>query len=282
MKTVKVKANGKLNLGLNITGREGEYHSLDTVMCAISIFDSVIVSAVKKPSPVTLKSSGYDLSDVSLSDNVVYKAARAFCDEFNLPGGSVSLRKIIPAGGGLGGSSSDIVATVKAFQKAYEIEEDVLPLIKKLCSDGEFLYENGIASVSGRGTVGKRFLLKEPLFFVVAVPEEKCVTAEIFKEFDRGDYPRKGCDEKNVLSSLIKGEKPTERELFNALYLPAKTLYGSVEEAYEHMRELSPDFFGMTGSGSCVYGCFSSPELCRWAEDKLRRNVKEVFVCESI
>ena len=281
MKTVKVKANGKLNLGLNVTGREGEYHSLDTVMCAINIADAVTVTTSKKKE-ITLKSTGYDLSDVSSSDNVVYKAARAFCEEFGTAGGSVLLKKIIPAGGGLGGSSSDIVATVKAFQKAYGVEDDVLPLIKKLCSDGEFLYENGVAHVTGRGSVQNRIFLKQPRFFVIAVPEEKCVTAEVFKEFDRGDYPSVGCDVENVFSSVSRGENPASRELFNALYLPAKTLNKSVGDAYEHMRSLSPDFFGMTGSGSSVYGCFSSVELCLWAQDKLRRTAKEVFVRESI
>ncbi len=248
MKTVKVKANGKLNLGLNVTGRDGEFHSLDTIMCSINLSDTVTVSTSKNKA-VNLKTYGFDLSDAAISDNNVYKAARAFIEKFGTCGGAVTLKKVIPVGSGLGGSSADIVATVKAFAQAYGVDEDLLPLVNSLCSDGEFLLNGGIATVSGRGGVCERYELKEPLYFVLAIPEVKSITKEVFAQFDKGDYPGVGFDSKETISRLLRAETLENRELFNALYQPAKTLNPEIEEIYEAVRDLSPNFFGMSGSG---------------------------------
>ena len=36
-KSVKIKANGKINIGLNVLGEKNGYHILDTVMAEINL-----------------------------------------------------------------------------------------------------------------------------------------------------------------------------------------------------------------------------------------------------
>ena len=68
----------------------------------------------------------------------------------------------------------------------------------------------------------------------------------------------------------------------NALKAPAAKLNGEVKENLEIMSSLSPSAYGMTGSGSTVFGIFETEELCRWAADKLRKKDLDCeYVCSA-
>ena len=43
MNTVRLNAYAKLNLTLDVTGKEGEYHTLDSLVCSVNLFDRIVV-----------------------------------------------------------------------------------------------------------------------------------------------------------------------------------------------------------------------------------------------
>ncbi|MBP5307789.1 MAG: hypothetical protein J6Z34_01500 [Clostridia bacterium] len=280
IKTVKTKVFGKINVGLNVLGKNGGYHDLDTVVATVNLYD-VITVTTRRDKAVNLSARGFS-SQIPLADNNVYKAAAAFIEKYSTYGADVSLVKNIPAGSGLGGSSADIVGVIKGMAKAYGITDDLKPLINSLCSDGEFLLEGGFARINGKGSVAEKFSVPKPLYLTIAVPDD-CVsaTSSVFEKFDSGAFEGVGADINGIVNTLKNGGF-VKGEVFNALYAPAADLNVGIKTIYEKMKSLNPVFVSMSGSGSAVYGCFESVELCMWAKEKTERFCKTVYVKETI
>ena len=280
-RTAVIKANGKINIGLNILGRDNGFHNLDSVFAEINLFDEIFFRS-RKDSEIRLEVRGGSAESIAASDNVVYKVARAFRERYGTTGAEIRLKKNIPVGSGLGGSSADIVGTVRGMAKLFGIDEDLTPFVNEFCSDGEFLLGGGFARVNGRGSVTEKFQPQKKLYFVIAFPDCASVTENVFNEFDRGDYPYAEADIDKIVHCLKSGEDLPGREIFNALFQPAAALHGEIKEVYGAMLSLCPSFISMSGSGSAVYGCFETLELCLWAKQKLQKICDLVIVKETI
>ena len=280
-RTARIKANGKINIGLNILGRDNGYHHIDSVFAEINLFDEIFLKS-RKDKEIRLEVRGCSMENIAACDNNVYKVARAFTERFDTCGADIRLTKNIPAGSGLGGSSADIVGTARGMAKLYGIEEDLKPFVNEFCSDGEFLLSGGCARINGRGSVVENIKLQKKLYFTIAFPDCVSTAKSVFSEFDKGVYPSANADTDNIVERLKDGGSFGKREVFNALYLPAAALHPEIKELYEAMLSLSPSFVSMSGSGSAVYGCFETPELCLWAKQKLREICDLVVVKETI
>ena len=103
-------APAKLNLFLHITGRRPDgYHLLQTIFQLLDVGDELDFSA-RADGQITLAT---DLEGVATEDNLVVRAARALALHTGCTAGAdIRLRKRIPAGGGLGGGSSDAATTL--------------------------------------------------------------------------------------------------------------------------------------------------------------------------
>jgi len=280
-KSVKIKVNGKINIGLNVLGEKNGYHILDTVMAEINLYDTIALTT-RKDNKINLTVKGCNLDDIAISDNNVYKTAVRFMEAYNTNGADIVLTKNIPIGSGLGGSSADIVGTVKAFCKAYSINKDVIPFLRELCSDGEFLYNGGFARITGKGEVAERFSVKNTMYMVIIVPDVPSVTAEVFKKLDQTNYPKENADIDNIIAALKVDGEIEEREIFNALMIPASELNKDISSAYNSLKELSPKNIFMSGSGSAVVGIFDSIDLCLWAKSKLASKFEQIYVKETV
>jgi 4-diphosphocytidyl-2-C-methyl-D-erythritol kinase len=130
---VQVKAWAKVNLALNILARRPDgYHDIETVMHRIGLADDVEVVkggdvAVAGMSAITVKVTGVagvDVSGVPCDlGNVAFRAAQAFLECLECPGSgcpvSISIRKRIPVGAGLGGGSADAAAVLMAMNELW-------------------------------------------------------------------------------------------------------------------------------------------------------------------
>lgn len=281
MKFAKVKAFGKLNIGLNIKGVEGSYHALETVMAEINFFD-VITVKTRRDDKINVSVKSPRDFNVDLKNNNVFKTAKLFAEKFQTGGADITLKKNIPVGSGLGGSSADIVGVARALAKAYDIEDDLTDFVNSLCSDGEFLLKGGCALVEGRGQVVKKINMKNPLYAVIVIPETDYSTTDVFAEFDKGDYVGDRLDVSDIVSFIEDDKKPFNKNAFNALYSPACRLNSQISDALDDILSLSPIVAGMSGSGSAVYGFFDSPDLCFWAKGKLEEKWDRVVVKETV
>lgn len=281
MKTVKINAPAKINLALNVTGQNNGYHNLDMLVSTISVFDTVILSS-RKDDKINLKvQSEHPEYFLEPENDNAYKTAKLFVEKFNTTGVDITVKKRIPIGGGLGGSSADIAGVLRGLKKLYNVTEDVKPLADNLGSDSGYLLTGGFARLKGRGEIVESLSIDKKLYLCIVVASGGVNTKECFTLFDeKGASGRADID---LLIENIKNYDGTEiKGSYNMLYDSAVEINPEVKRAYDETKSLSPSLTLMSGSGSSVYGVFESKELAKWAVDKLRRKFDKVLFAETV
>ena len=126
--TARVAA--KLNLSLAVTGKRGGLHTLDMIVCPYEkLWDEATFLPQNSQYPskmphIDLKiESAYDGFVPELFENFFLKKLDVIAREFGASG-TLVLKKNIPLGAGLGGSSSATVAAIKSVQKYLENVDD--------------------------------------------------------------------------------------------------------------------------------------------------------------
>lgn len=277
-----VKAYAKINLTLNVTGVKDGFHDIESLVTTVDIYDTIAVSA-RRDDKITLemRMAGKRFAeDIPVERNNAYKAAKLFAETFGTGGADVKILKRIPLAGGLGGSSADAAGVLNAMKTLYDVSEDVKPLADMLGSDTGYMTSGGFAVISGRGGKVEKIESEMKLHFVLIYANSGVNTAECYKKFD--ELGTEGVLSDNVSAAeAVKNDdlKTLGKCVGNALYLPASALNEEVRSNLEEIKRLSPVACGMTGSGSTVFGIFETEELCRWAEDKLR---KKDLDCEYV
>src|SRR5262249_7666057 len=117
MREIRIPAFAKVNLRLEILGKRADgYHELRTIFQTISLHDELKLRT-SRDSAISLAVRGNQaLSSEPIAKNLVYRAVEALRHELRiLSGVEIELRKVIPAGRGLGGGSSDAAAALRGY-----------------------------------------------------------------------------------------------------------------------------------------------------------------------
>jgi 4-diphosphocytidyl-2-C-methyl-D-erythritol kinase len=111
------KAPAKINLTLRIVGRRADgYHELESLVAFAAVGDTLTL----KPGPASaLEVKGpYAAASGPVEDNLVLKAVRVLSEQVpGLKAGHFHLEKHLPAGGGIGGGSSDAAAALRLLAR---------------------------------------------------------------------------------------------------------------------------------------------------------------------
>jgi len=144
----------KVNLGLHVAGRRADgYHEIVTIFQAIDLCD---VLRGELAGTVTLAVRGASVPEGET--NLVVKAARllqARVPRAHSYGARLTLDKTIPAGGGLGGGSSDAAGALLLLNELWALRLEataMTALAAELGSDVPFFLVGGTALGTGRGT----------------------------------------------------------------------------------------------------------------------------------
>ena len=238
-------APAKLNLFLHITGRRADgMHELQTLFQFLDIGDS-LQFVPREDGQIHLLN---DVPGIAAADNLVVKAARALQAATGTElGADISLDKRLPAGGGLGGGSSDAATTLVALNQLWGtgLDEDALAQL------GLALGADVPVFVHGRATwaegVGEQFSPAEPEepWYVVLVPDCIVSTAEVFSapELTRDCEP---ITIRNLLSGQAK----------NVCEPVVRKRYPEVAAALDWLTNYAEA--RMTGTGACVFAAFES------------------------
>ena len=116
---MKLKAYAKINLTLDITGRrEDGYHTLDTVMHSVSVWDEVEIKKINKPGIRLFCNREYLPVDTK---NTAFRAAQYFFERCGITGQglSIHIRKYIPSRAGMGGGSADAAAVLHGLNQMF-------------------------------------------------------------------------------------------------------------------------------------------------------------------
>jgi 4-diphosphocytidyl-2-C-methyl-D-erythritol kinase len=173
-------APAKLNLFLHITGRRADgYHELQTVFQFLDWCDELRITP--RADGQIIRSGG--LAGVPPEADLVVRAARLLQAHAGCGlGADIELHKRIPAGGGLGGGSSDAATVLHALNRLWALDlpaTDMARLGLSLGADVPLFLLGHAAFGAGVGEVLTPVAPETP-WYVVLHPDCAVSTAEIF------------------------------------------------------------------------------------------------------
>ena len=271
----------KVNLFLSVDGKLPDgYHAISTCMQRIGLCDELEASA-RNDGSFTLKRDVPATLDAS--DDLVMKAARLLKEHAGREelGADIILKKRIPTGAGLGGGSSDAAGALRLLGKIWALElgeGDYLELASKLGSDVPFFLGPPAAWCTGRGEKTKPLVPAE-LFLLLIKPPRSLSTPAVYARYD--DLERGKNDPAAFLAAYARGDwKAVGENLHNALTEPALELEPDIGRVMALLRERTP-FVSMSGSGSAVFGLFSSLAAAGAAGADIKASHPELAVCAA-
>jgi len=292
MREVRIPAFAKINLRLDILGKRGDgYHELRTIFQTISLHDELRLRMSRQGISLTIHGNER-LSQEPLAKNLVYRAVDALKRELNIRSGvEIELHKTIPAGGGLGGGSSDAAAALLGYLRLTRKKlalERLIEIAVSLGSDVPFFLFGGRALGVNKGDelyplgdIPKHSIL------VVAPRNIQVATPDAFRW---AKAPSLTASQSQQLTKSLRNSKLWE---FCALCWSAQL--GGLSNDFERpvfrrhprLATLKRDLLRagateamLAGSGSAVFGVFPSPVLARRAAVGFPSD--QIFVCETI
>jgi 4-diphosphocytidyl-2-C-methyl-D-erythritol kinase len=264
-----VRANCKLNLHLKVTGKLPDgYHSLETIFQEIPFYDEIEIDATDD-GKVSFSSEGIDIPQGA--PNICVKAAELLKEKYSVKKGCrIHLKKNVPIGAGLGGGSSDAASVLKALNGLWKLGLTGEELEKHgltLGADVPFFIRGGCAWAEGKGELLKPLppLIKNGSILLV-YPHIHISTPWAYKNLNLNLTKTPG----NVIFAEVSKLRLSPIG-FRAEF--ANDFEGVVFKEYPEIGRIKglllnegADFSAMSGSGSTVFGFYSS-------EEKLSRSI---------
>ena len=281
---ITVSANAKINLYLDITGlREDKYHNIETVMHTVDLRDSVTVSLDDSGRIRLTCDKPYIPTD---EKNIAHKAAALFLSEAGKKKGvSIAIKKRIPVGGGLGGSSTDGAAVLSALNyllgKPFS-EDELLVLSSKLGADVPFCLKKGAALCSGIGDEITPLPTLKSTFAVIIKPTFSLNTKEMYSRFDSSEKLPAPDKEKIIKAVRDNDFSSVTANLYNAFWSAAKLLRPEIAKFPGLLAGSGAQGACMSGSGSCVFGLFDSMKKAESAKELLASSGISAFLTRLI
>jgi len=281
---VSFLAPAKLNLSLQVFGKRPDgYHHIRSVMVPVSLYDEVTVEEAPAGISVDCDDPGVPTG----AANSCHKAAALFLAWAGTPAGvRIRIRKAIPAESGLGGGSSDAAAALKgliALTGRHPPREALLAMAVRVGADVPFFLPGGASLVEGFGERLTPLPWNVPFHAVIVRPAFGLSTREGYARLGRdpGDPPPRG-----PIPSFR-----TFPEVAAVVRNDFEAAWGSSHpEIAVIKRELTSTgaaAAGLSGSGSAVFGLFTSEGAAREARGKLSAcggegTGRRVFVARSV
>lgn len=294
---MRLLSPAKINLFLHVLGKRSDgYHELYTLFERIDLADTVRLSAT--PGEITLKVSGHKV-DAGPS-NLAWRAADLLKRRYKVRKGvAISLTKRIPVAAGLGGGSSNAATVLLGLNRLWKLglpTRQLMRLGAELGSDVPFfLLETPFALGRGRGEKLKKVPVKGPkIWHVLVKPDFGISTKEAYGAFSAtrtsadGELRRRLTPPRTDVKMLVhsiqnRNPEPVKRLLINSLEVSLNKRVTTISKIKKNLLETGALGALMSGSGSAVFGVFSSREKAMSAAKILRKKnrTRKVFVTST-
>lgn len=268
---MRIAARAKINWTLDIVGkREDGYHLMDMLMQPISLADDITLLPQDE---LTLSVSGFPRVNPG-PENLALRAAVLLKQATGYTGGaSIHVHKRIPVGAGMGGGSADAAGVLAGLNRLWgtgltQAELETLGL--QLGADVPFCLRGGLQRAQGVGELLMPLPCGGLYWLVVIQPCPGLSTKEVFSRFSLEACEGKP-DTQGAAEALAQGDwRRLCACLGNVLQAVSAELRPEISEAIAALRAQGAAGAWMTGSGSAVFGLFTSAPAARAAAQSLR------------
>jgi 4-diphosphocytidyl-2-C-methyl-D-erythritol kinase len=285
MREIRIPAFAKINLRLDILGKRADgYHELRTIFQTISLHDELKLWTSRRPG-VSLTIHGNELlSREPIRKNLVYKAVDALRRELKIRSGvEMELHKKIPAGGGLGGGSSDAAAALLGYLRLTGKKLPTARLIEIAASLGAdvpvFLLGGRALGVNRGDEIYPLADIQKQSILVVAPRDIRVSTPSAFRWVNAPALTKAASNPKLwefcALCWSAQGSG-----LSNDFERPVFRRHPRLAQIKRDLLRRGALEASLAGSGSAVFGVFPSPALARRAAVGFPSD--QTFVCETI
>ena len=286
MKSIKLDAYGKINLGLDVLGkRDDGYHDLDMIMQSVDLCDKITITK-NDSGEITVKSNtGKIPNDES---NLAYKAAKLLVDEFNIEKGvEIEIEKNIPISGGMAGGSTDCASVLKGMNKLFKLklsEQDLMDRGVKLGADVPFCIMGKTARAEGIGEILTPIPNKLKGYIVLAKPPISVSTGFVYGRIDEVEVKNKPDTEAMIEAIKENDLQALADSICNVLEEVTIPDYPIVQEIKDKMINKGALNAMMTGSGPTVFGLFDDETKATAAVDELKesRILEQLYLAKFV
>jgi len=282
--SVRIRAYAKVNLCLHVLGRRADkYHELRTIFQTITLHDTLELELLRDPRIELHVTGNSSLAAEPSPQNLVYRALKALRRELRWRTGvRAVLSKRIPAGGGLGGGSSDAAAALAGMLR---LTGRAIPaarlfaIARQLGADVPFFLHGGRAVGIGRGDeiyplpdIPRRALL------VVSPRGTTVATRDAYQWLARRlTKPRDPIKLARFCTLCWSTQRGALENDFEAVVFPR---FPRLRRIKRELLERGVAEAALAGSGSAVFGFFQSPAQARRAAQAFPKD--QVFVCSTL
>ncbi len=273
--------NCKINLGLYVTDKRPDgFHNIETVFYPVNWTDALEVLENKLPGsqPFSLHWPNQTV-EISLEDQLLYKAWKLVSSIRSIPPLSVHFLKTIPFGAGLGGGSSDAAQMILLLDRKFNLgfsKKEKLTMASRLGSDCSFFIENVPQIAKGKGELLSTCSVDLSSYYILLVyPNIHCDTALAYK----GIQPQTG---RRSIQDIVEQNDFSvwRKELVNDFEKSVFEKLPAIAALKKRMYELGALYAAMSGSGSTVFGLFESkpdPEAFGAFQTHLQEPAETIF-----
>ena len=232
---MKILCPAKINLFLNVLGKEDKMHTLFLINQTVDLFDEIELEITKDGNIKIVSEDDIPLDET----NSIYKAALLFKETYNIKDGFVFyVKKRIPMMSGLGGESTDAAGTLHLLNEYYNLgidKNELADLGLNIGSDVPFFVHSGFKIVKSTGGVIEEVPFDNPFnHYIIIKPEFGLSTKEMYHKIDSEPF--------EVIDS--------SRMPYNDFM---KVVPDSILDIKNHLDSLDLENHTLSGSGSAYY-----------------------------
>jgi 4-diphosphocytidyl-2-C-methyl-D-erythritol kinase len=285
--TLDLLSPAKINLFLSVTGRRPDgYHELASLMACIDLYDRIVLTYAGHDIRLACNAPGVPADE----SNLVYRAAALFRKAYRerrghrpFAGLAIQLHKTIPVGAGLGGGSSNAATILKALNNQVPMPlrpAHLATLGRQLGADVPFFLHGEPALATGIGEQLAPWTGLPAYSLVVVYPGCSLATGEIYRSLN---LRLTNCEKKLKGVVLNQGIFDAAVHLCNDLESVAMRRCPDIALIKKELNRLGALGALMSGSGSSVFGLFTSADEARNARLRLTAHAEwQVFQTKVI
>ncbi len=274
----RIKSYAKLNLALNIVGKNKFLHKIESIIAFINLYDTILIKKSKfkkhKISFTGKFSKNIDKKN-TISKLLQILEKRKLIKNHNF---HIKINKQIPSKAGLGGGSMNAASILKYFikKKIIKINKKETSEVAKLIGSDVILGLNTNYSILTAKNKIKHFTKIKKIYVLIVKPNFGCSTKDIYSKVRNFDKPKFNKPSKKMFNynNLINMKNSLEPIVFNK-YPKLKRVKLDLEKSS------NPIFVRMTGSGSAIAAYFQSKERCEHAKKSVIKKYRNYWCIAS-